>query len=111
MLPSMSLWSVENVDEVLISSGLATMGYALPAAIGAALARPEQRIVCFTGDGGLGMCLGELETIVRLGLRITIVLFNDARLSLIAIKAKPEGNGGDNAIGYAGTDFAAVAAG
>jgi acetolactate synthase-1/2/3 large subunit len=111
MLPSMSLWSVENVDEVLISSGLATMGFALPAAIGAALARPEQRIVCFTGDGGLGMCLGELETVFRLGLRITIVLFNDARLSLIAIKAKPEGNGGDNAIGYAGTDFAAVAAG
>lgn len=111
MLPAMSLWSVENVDEVLISSGLATMGYAVPAAIGAGLARPDRRIVCFTGDGGIGMSLGELETICRLDLPITIVVFNDSRLSLIAIKAKPSNNGGANAIAYRDIDFAAVAAG
>ena len=111
MLCAMSLWACESVDEVVISSGLATMGYALPAAIGAALARPGRQVVCFTGDGGLGMCLGELETLRRLDLPVTIVVFNDARLSLIAIKAKPEGNGGDNAIGYQRIDFATVAAG
>lgn len=111
MLPAMSLWPVEAVDDILISSGLATMGFALPAAVGAALARPGRRVVCFTGDGGLGMCLGELETLRRLRLPVTVVVFNDARLSLIAIKAKPDGNGGDNAIGYDRTDFAAVAEG
>jgi acetolactate synthase-1/2/3 large subunit len=111
MLPAMSLWWAEDVDETLVSSGLATMGFSVPAAIGAALARPGRRIVCFTGDGGLGMSLGELETIRRLDLPITIVVFNDSRLSLIAIKARPEGNGGENAIGYARTDFAAVAHG
>lgn len=111
MLCAMSLWSSESVDETVISSGLATMGYALPAAIGAALARPSKRVVCFTGDGGLGMCLGELETLRRLKLPVTIVVFNDARLSLIAIKAKPQRNGGENAVGYRPTDFAAVAAG
>jgi len=111
MLPAMSLWATENVDEVLISSGLATMGFAVPAAIGAALARPGRRVVCFVGDGGLGMSLGELETIRRLDLPVTIVVFNDSRLSLIALKAKPEGNGGENAIGYRDIDFAAVAAG
>ena len=111
MLCVMSLWAAESVDETVISSGLATMGYALPAAIAAALARPGRRIVCFTGDGGLGMCLGELETLRRLGLPVTIIVFNDARLSLIAIKAKPLGNGGENAVGYRPTDFAAVAAG
>lgn len=111
MLPAMSLWHAEDVDETVISSGLATMGFALPAAIAAALARPGRRVVCFTGDGGLGMCLGELETLRRLGLPVTVVVFNDARLSLIAIKAKPEGNGGENAVGYRTTDFAAVAAG
>jgi acetolactate synthase I/II/III large subunit len=111
MLCAMSLWATEAADETVISSGLATMGYALPAAIAASLARPGRRVVCFTGDGGLGMCLGELETLRRLGLPVTIVVFNDARLSLIAIKARPEGNGGDDAVGYARTDFAAVAAG
>lgn len=111
MLPAMALWAVEEVDETLVSSGLATMGFAVPAAIGAAMARPGRRVVCFTGDGGLGMSLGELETIHRLDLPITLVVFNDARLSLIAIKARPEGNGGENAIGYERTDFAAVARG
>ena len=111
MLPAMSLWTAEDVDETLVSSGLATMGFAVPAAIGAALARPGRRVVCFTGDGGLGMSLGELETIRRLHLPVTLVVFNDARLSLIAIKAKPEGNGGENAVGYERTDFAAVARG
>ena len=111
MLPAMCLWDTEAVDEVLISSGLATMGYALPAAIGAALARPGRRVVAFTGDGGLGMCLGELETIRRLNLPITVVVFNDARLSLISIKAKPTGNGGEKAVAYAPTSFATVAEG
>jgi acetolactate synthase-1/2/3 large subunit len=111
MLCAMSLWSAEAADETVISSGLATMGYALPAAIAASLARPGRPVVCFTGDGGLGMCLGELETLRRLGLPVTIVVFNDARLSLIAIKAKPHGNGGENAVVYERTDFAAVAAG
>jgi len=111
MLPVMSLWTTEQVDEVLISSGLATMGFALPAAIAAGLARPDRRIVCFTGDGGLGMCIGELETVSRLGLPITVVVFNDARLSLIEIKAKPEGHGGANAVRYGDTDFATIARG
>ncbi len=78
MLCAMSLWAAESPDETVISSGLATMGYALPAAIAAALARPGRRVVCFTGDGGLGMCIGELETLRRLGLPVTIVVFNDA---------------------------------
>jgi acetolactate synthase-1/2/3 large subunit len=111
MLPAMSLWPVEDLDEALISSGLATMGYAVPAAIAAALARPGRQVVCFTGDGGLGMSLGELETIRRLDLSITMVVFNDSRLSLIAIKAKAEDNGGEGAIGYGDVDFATVAEG
>jgi acetolactate synthase I/II/III large subunit len=109
MLPAMSLWTAEDFDEILISSGLATMGFALPAAIAAALARPERRVVCFTGDGGLGMCLGELETLSRLELNVTVIVFNDARLSLIAIKSRPEvGGGAHTATEYAQTDFATV---
>lgn len=109
MLVAMPLWDVDEPREILISSGLATMGFAVPAAIGAALVRPERRIVCFTGDGGLGMALAELETMVRLRLDVTVVVFNDALLSLIAIKQRPENQGSDRAVRYGATDFAALA--
>lgn len=111
MLPAMELWDVENHDEVLISSGLATMGYSLPAAIGAAFARPSRPVIAFIGDGGLGMCAGELETLTRYRLAVTVVVFNDSRLSLIAIKAKPSGHGGDNAVAFTHVDFAEVGRG
>jgi acetolactate synthase-1/2/3 large subunit len=62
------------------------MGFALPAAIGAALADRERPVVALTGDGGLLMCVGELLTAAREGLRIIVIVFNDASLSLIEIK-------------------------
>jgi acetolactate synthase-1/2/3 large subunit len=109
MLPAMELWAVENEDEVLISSGLATMGFSVPAAVGAAFARPDRRVLAFIGDGGLAMCLGEIETLARYRLNVTVVVFNDARLSLIAIKARPDGNGGENAIAFSSVNFAEMA--
>jgi acetolactate synthase-1/2/3 large subunit len=86
------------------------MGFALPAAGAAALVRPGRRVVCFTGDGGLGMVLAELETLARLRLDVVVVVFDDRTLSLIAIK-QHSGQGGDGAIRYSVTDFAAVAEG
>jgi acetolactate synthase I/II/III large subunit len=107
----MPLWPVTGPGHLLISSGLATMGFALPAAIAAALARPGQPVVCFTGDGGLGMTLAELETMARLRLPVTVVVFNDSSLSLIAAKQAPAGHGGAEAVTYRPTDFAAIAGG
>ncbi len=101
-------WPVAEPHRLLISNGLATMGYAVPAAIGAALARPGEPVVALTGDGGLSMVLAELETIARLDLPITVVVFNDSALSLIEIKQGPS-NGGPNAVHYLQTDFAAIA--
>jgi len=66
-------------------------------------------VVAFTGDGGLGMTLAEVETAVRLGLRVIVVVFNDAALSLIQIKQRPNGQGGAEAVRYRRTDFAAAA--
>jgi acetolactate synthase-1/2/3 large subunit len=110
MLVAMPMWPASAPCEVLISSGLATMGFALPAAIAAALAWPGRHVVCFTGDGGLGMVLAELETVVRLGLPVVVVVFDDATLSLIAAKQQPDGHGGTAAVQYRSIDFAAVAA-
>jgi acetolactate synthase-1/2/3 large subunit len=56
------------------------------------------------------MCLAELETAARLGRDLRIVVFDDATLSLIAIKQGP-GQGGSEAVRYADADLAAVAAG
>jgi acetolactate synthase-1/2/3 large subunit len=110
MLVVMPLWQATRPHQVLISNGLATMGFALPAAIGAALARPEETVVCFIGDGGLGMVAAELETIARLELNVVVVVFNDAALSLIEIKQTPA-QGSTRAVRYGPTDFAAVAEG
>jgi acetolactate synthase I/II/III large subunit len=109
MLAVMPLWLVDEPQRLLISSGLATMGYGLPAAIGAALCSPGVPVIAFTGDGGLGMTLMEIETAVRLGLRVIVVVFNDSALSLIKIKQRASGQGGDEAVGYGRTSFAAAA--
>jgi acetolactate synthase-1/2/3 large subunit len=109
MLVAMPLWEVPEPGRLLISSGLATMGYALPAAIAAALCAPRVPVVAFTGDGGLGMTLAELETAVRLSLPVIVVVFNDAALSLIEIKQQPDGQGGAEAVRYRPVSFAAAA--
>ena len=110
MLPAMELWSVSGPRRALISSGLATMGFALPGAIGAAVVDPDRPAVCVTGDGGLGMCLAELETVARLGLDLTVVVLDDACLSLIALKQRAD-QGGSAAVSYHEADFAAIARG
>jgi acetolactate synthase-1/2/3 large subunit len=72
--------------DALISNGLASMAFALPAAIACALDDPTQAVMCFTGDGGLMMCMGELCTAVETQAKIVVVVFNDSALSLIDIK-------------------------
>jgi acetolactate synthase-1/2/3 large subunit len=109
MLVTMPVWSAKNPNEVLISNGLATMGFSLPAAIGAAFANPDRKIICFVGDGGLGMSLAELEVISRHRLNVTVVVFNDATLTLIQLKQTDTQRDTRN-VGYALSDFAAIGA-
>lgn len=108
-LAIMPFWPVTEPNRLLISNGLATMGYSVPAAIGAALARPGEPVLSFVGDGGMGMTLAELETIARLNLPITVIVFNDASLSLIEAKQLDESHGGSDAVDYNLTDFAVIA--
>lgn len=67
----------------LTSGGLGTMGYGLPAAIGAALAEPGRRVLCVTGDGSIMMNLQELATVRRYALPIKILLLDNACLGLV----------------------------
>jgi acetolactate synthase I/II/III large subunit len=59
------------------STGYGTLGYALPAALGARLARPERPVVALIGDGGLQFTVGELATAVELALPLPILLWNN----------------------------------
>ena len=76
--------------------------------IATALAAPGRRVACFVGDGGLGMVLAELETLARLHVDVTVVVFDDATLTLIELK-QGDGQGGRGAVGYRPVDFAGVA--
>lgn len=62
---------------VVIPRGHGAMGFAVPAAVGAAVARSDARVLCFTTDGSFAMACGELETVSRLGLPITFIHFSN----------------------------------
>ena len=108
MFPATAYWHAVEPGELLISNGLATMGFALPAAIAAQLVHPERRVLCFTGDGGLMMAVAELETAARMRVPIAIIVFDDSALSLIQIKQEQLGYEGVS-MRYAGSDLAAIA--
>lgn len=76
---------------MLQSSGLCTMGCAVPLAIGRKLAEPGRPVVAVVGDGGLDMTLGELATARDLGVGLVIVVIDDASLALIEMKQRAEG--------------------
>ncbi len=67
----------------LTSGGLGTMGFGLPAAIGASLAAPERRVICFSGDGSLQMNIQELATAAEQRANVTVVLLNNNCLGLV----------------------------
>ncbi len=91
MFSAMTFWPCTEPYDVLISNGLATMAFALPAAIASALHEPERPVIAFTGDGGLLMCLGELSVAAEHQARIVVIVFNDQSLSLIDIKQQQRG--------------------
>ena len=68
---------------LLCPSDFQSMGFGLPGAIGAALARPEACVIACVGDGGLALSAGELLTAVREGIDLAIVVFSDGQLNLI----------------------------
>lgn len=86
MFSAVAFWPAENPYDVLISNGLATMAFAVPAGVAAALHDPERGAVAMTGDGGLMMCIGELATAAQQQANLTTIVFNDGSLSLIDIK-------------------------
>jgi len=79
-------WTTYAPKGVLMSNGLSSMGFSLPAAMTAKLLMPEREIVCFTGDGGLAMVQGELRLAASLKLGMKIIVFCDNSLNRIELK-------------------------
>ena len=73
----------ENSRSLITSGGLGTMGFALPAAIGAKVARPEAEVWVVVGDGGFQMTMCELATLVQENLKVHIAIINNGYLGMV----------------------------
>ena len=76
-------YPVEKARTFLTSGSLGTMGFGLPAALGAALANPDKRIVCFSGDGSIMMNIQEMATLAEQNLAVTVIIFVNGTLGMV----------------------------
>ena len=76
-------YGFENPDSFITSGGLGTMGFALPASIGAKLAGPKREVIAIIGDGSFQMTLQELGTIMQEKLSIKIIILNNRHLGMV----------------------------
>ncbi|NOD85875.1 acetolactate synthase large subunit [Ruegeria sp. HKCCD6119] len=77
------MYQAERPNTCIISNGFASMGIALPGAIAAKLAFPDRHAVAVCGDAGFMMNNQEIETAIRLGLDLVVLIFNDSKYGLI----------------------------
>jgi acetolactate synthase-1/2/3 large subunit len=73
----------DRPNHLITSGGLGTMGFALPAAIGAKFAQPQEEVWVFVGDGGFQMTQAELATMAQEGIKINIALINNGYLGMV----------------------------
>lgn len=76
-------YPVKNPRQFLTSGSLGTMGFGLPAAIGAAMAAGEKRVICISGDGSILMNIQELATLHELNLNVTVIVLENGALGMV----------------------------
>lgn len=76
-------YKIKNGGRFITSGGMGTMGYSIPAAVGAKLVAPERDVIAICGDGSFQMQMMELATAVQHGVNIKIVLMNNGRLGMV----------------------------
>ncbi|NLJ43865.1 MAG: thiamine pyrophosphate-binding protein [Bacteroidales bacterium] len=79
-------WNTRAKKNIIMTNGWSGMGFGLPAALAAKIARPMSPVVCVTGDGGFLMMAGEIITARRYNLPVVVVVLSDGELNLIRIK-------------------------
>jgi len=108
------MWMAQELPDLeprsfLTTGGMGTMGYALPAAIGAAIACPDRDIWVVAGDGGFQMCVQELATAVQERCRLRIVVVNNGYLGMVRQWQEMFYGGRYSGSEISGPDFAALA--
>lgn len=96
---------------ILYPRGMHGLGWSIPAALGAALARPGTPVWVLVGDGGLGYCVAELETLRRLDLPVRVVVLNNSTLAYLKWEQALFWEGNYQSVDFGRVDFAAVARG
>ena len=95
-------------NTVLLDNALATMGAGLPSAMMSAMLYPDRKVMAICGDGGFMMNSQEMETAVRLGLNLTVLILNDSAYGMIRWKQANMGFA-DFGLTYGNPDFVAYA--
>ena len=98
------MYQAAKPNTCIISNGFASMGIALPGAIAAKLVHPDRTIVAATGDAGFLMNCQEIETAMRIGTPIVILVWNDSEYGLIKWKQEIH-FGRDSHIDFKNPDF------
>jgi acetolactate synthase-1/2/3 large subunit len=110
---SMQSWKVKSGQRIISTFGNSPMGYALPAAVGAAVAQPKKNIICIDGDGGFQLNIQELQTLVHYKLSVKIFLLNNQSMGIIKqfqnLAFGSRRYAVDAASGYSAPDFVKVA--
>lgn len=104
------VWRTREPGSYLVSNGLSAMGFGIPAAIAARLVHPDRPACALVGDGGFMMSAGELETAVRLGVSVAVVVAVDGALGSIRRGQRARGYP-SLGVEFGPADYAAVAAG
>lgn len=94
---AVTAWVARHFDmkgnqRLLLSSNLASMGFSLPATIGAKLLYPNRQVLGIAGDGGFSMLMTDLLTAVKYKLNVTIIIFNNQKLGLIQMEQEAKGH-------------------
>lgn len=111
---AVTVWGARNFklrgsQRFTLSANLASMGFGLPAAIGAQLAFPGRQIIALCGDGGFAMLMGDFVTAVKYNLPIKIFIFNNGKLSLIQMEEEARAGNPESQTDLLNPDYASYA--
>lgn len=102
-------YQCDTPNTCLISNGFCSMGFALPGAIGAKFAKPDQRVLAICGDAGFMMNVQDLETAVRMKLNVVFMVWVDGEYGLIKWKQQNEFEGRHSKLDFGNPDFEKLA--
>jgi len=102
-------YQCEEPNTCLISSGFCSMGFALPGAMGAQYAAPESRVLAICGDAGFLMNVQDLETAVRIGSKMVIMVWVDGEYGLMKWKQQNHFDGRHSDLAFNNPDFEMLA--